>query len=92
MIDPSIDKFQTIEELIAFDLEYWLCNMYFEIIKLPRFVEFFLLMILLVMLCSFYEGAITPLFLEAFLFAKENARFTPFCPLFPCVLWYADIT
>jgi len=35
-MDPSIDNFQTIEKLMATDLEHWLCNFYFEIIKLPR--------------------------------------------------------
>ena len=35
-MDPGIDKFEVIEKLIAKDLENWLCNLYFEIIKLPR--------------------------------------------------------
>jgi len=38
VIDQSITMFQTMEEMIAHDLEYWLCNMYFEIIKLPRYL------------------------------------------------------
>ena len=39
-MDPGIDNFQTIEKLMATDLEHWLCNFYFEIIKLPRWVFF----------------------------------------------------
>ena len=37
-MDPGIDNFQTIEKLMATDLEHWLCNFYFEIIKLPRYL------------------------------------------------------
>lgn len=37
-MDPGIDNFQTIEKLMATDLEHWLCNFYFEIIKLPRYM------------------------------------------------------
>lgn len=36
-IDPGIDKFEVIEKLMAEDLENWLCNFYFEMIKLPRY-------------------------------------------------------
>lgn len=35
-MDPHIDKHEKIEELMADDLENWLCNLYFEIVKLPR--------------------------------------------------------
>jgi len=35
-MDPTIDKHEKIEELMADDLENWLCNLYFEIVKLPR--------------------------------------------------------
>ena len=35
-MDPHIDKHEKIEELMAEDLENWLCNLYFEIVKLPR--------------------------------------------------------
>ncbi|EDO30431.1 predicted protein, partial [Nematostella vectensis] len=37
-MDPSIDKHERIEELLAQDLENWLCNMYFEVVKLPRYM------------------------------------------------------
>ncbi|XP_057308593.1 uncharacterized protein LOC130646936 [Hydractinia symbiolongicarpus] len=37
-MDPGIDKFEIIEKLMAEDLENWLCNFYFEIIKLPRYM------------------------------------------------------
>ena len=37
-IDPSIDKHEKLEELMACDLENWLCNLYFEVIKLPRYL------------------------------------------------------
>ena len=36
-MDPDIDKHEKIEELIASDLDHWMCNLYFEVIKLPRF-------------------------------------------------------
>ena len=51
-IDPSIDKFQTVEELIAFDLEHWLCNLYFEINKLPRLI--FIILFLKFVLFNFF--------------------------------------
>ena len=35
-MDPTIDNHEKIEELMAEDLENWLCNLYFEIVKLPR--------------------------------------------------------
>lgn len=35
-MDPHIDKHEKIEELMAEDLENWLCNLYFDIVKLPR--------------------------------------------------------
>ena len=35
-MDPVITKHDTIEELISEDMDHWLCNMYFEIVKLPR--------------------------------------------------------
>lgn len=37
-MDPHIDKHEKIEELMAEDLENWLCNLYFEIVKLPRYM------------------------------------------------------
>ncbi|KAM6458351.1 uncharacterized protein PHA67_015976 [Liasis olivaceus] len=33
--DSRIDRFQKIEKLISSDLDHWLCNLYFQIIKLP---------------------------------------------------------
>lgn len=36
--DPAIDKFEMTEKLMAHDLENWLCNLYFEIVKLPRYM------------------------------------------------------
>jgi len=35
-IDVLIDKHSKIEELMAKDLENWLGNLYFEVIRLPR--------------------------------------------------------
>ena len=35
-MDSSIDKFGTVEKLIASDIDHWLCNLYFEIVKLPK--------------------------------------------------------
>jgi hypothetical protein len=37
-IDPSIDKHEKLEELMARDLENWLCNLYFQVLKLPRYL------------------------------------------------------
>ncbi|KAK3743337.1 hypothetical protein QZH41_013912, partial [Actinostola sp. cb2023] len=37
-MDPGIDKHEKIEELMAEDLENWLCNLYFEIVRLPRYM------------------------------------------------------
>ncbi|KAJ8321997.1 hypothetical protein KUTeg_000468 [Tegillarca granosa] len=36
-IDTNLTKHEKIEELISSDLDHWLCNMYFEIVKLPRY-------------------------------------------------------
>ncbi|XP_035825164.1 uncharacterized protein LOC101851493 [Aplysia californica] len=36
-MDSDIDKHEKIEELIASDLDHWMCNLYFEIIRLPRY-------------------------------------------------------
>ena len=35
-MDPYITKHEMIERLISEDMDHWLCNMYFEIVKLPR--------------------------------------------------------
>lgn len=37
-MDPILDKHEKFEELMASDMDHWLCNMYFEIVKLPRYV------------------------------------------------------
>ena len=37
-MDPGVDKFEVVEKLMAHDLENWLCNVYFEIVKLPRYM------------------------------------------------------
>ncbi|XP_052761377.1 uncharacterized protein LOC128204074 isoform X2 [Mya arenaria] len=37
-MDPQIEKHETIEKLIASDLDHWLCNLYLEIVKLPRYL------------------------------------------------------
>ncbi|MGH0131649.1 UNVERIFIED_CONTAM: hypothetical protein FKN15_056731 [Acipenser sinensis] len=34
--DPRIDQFRKIEELISYDLDNWLCTIYFQVIKLPQ--------------------------------------------------------
>ncbi|PIK53786.1 hypothetical protein BSL78_09280 [Apostichopus japonicus] len=36
--DPRIEKHEVTEKLMASDLDHWMSNMYFEIIKLPRFI------------------------------------------------------
>ena len=37
-MDELIDKHEKIEALMASDLDHWLCNCYFEVVKLPRSV------------------------------------------------------
>jgi len=37
-MDSSISKFTTIEKLITSDIDHWLCNLYFEIVKLPKYL------------------------------------------------------
>ncbi|MBN3321004.1 OFCC1 protein, partial [Atractosteus spatula] len=34
--DPAIDQFRKIEDLMSSDLDNWLCNLYFQVKKLPR--------------------------------------------------------
>uniref|UniRef100_A0A8C0U0V1 Uncharacterized LOC111923933 n=1 Tax=Cyanistes caeruleus TaxID=156563 RepID=A0A8C0U0V1_CYACU len=34
--DSKIDRFKKIENFISQDLDHWLCNLYFQIIKLPQ--------------------------------------------------------
>ncbi|XP_064016947.1 uncharacterized protein LOC135184794 isoform X3 [Pogoniulus pusillus] len=34
--DSRVDRFQKIENFISQDLDHWLCNLYFQIIKLPQ--------------------------------------------------------
>ncbi|KAK7091940.1 uncharacterized protein [Littorina saxatilis] len=36
-MDTNIDKHEKLEELMASDLDHWLCNLYFEVVKLPRY-------------------------------------------------------
>ncbi|XP_041465232.1 uncharacterized protein LOC121415911 isoform X1 [Lytechinus variegatus] len=37
-IDTRIDRHETVEKLMASDLDHWLCNLYFEIVRLPRYL------------------------------------------------------
>ena len=37
-MDSQIDRFERIEQLIASDLDHWLANIYFEIVRLPRYL------------------------------------------------------
>ncbi|XP_051655125.1 uncharacterized protein LOC127476334 isoform X3 [Manacus candei] len=34
--DPKVDRFKKIENFISQDLDHWLCNLYFQITKLPQ--------------------------------------------------------
>ncbi|XP_041923944.1 uncharacterized protein ofcc1 isoform X2 [Alosa sapidissima] len=34
--DPNIDQFRKIESLVSTDVDNWLCNLYFQVKKLPR--------------------------------------------------------
>lgn len=38
-LDPSIDKFERIENRIGNNLDSWLCNLYFDIRHLPRYLD-----------------------------------------------------
>ena len=38
-MDPSLDKFQGIEERMSKNLDSWLCNMYFDVRHLPRYIN-----------------------------------------------------
>ena len=37
-MDPRIDRHAQLEKLLASDIDHWMCNLYFEVIKLPRYV------------------------------------------------------
>ncbi|XP_013405388.1 uncharacterized protein LOC106170172 [Lingula anatina] len=37
-MDTLIDKHEKIEELMASDVDHWLSNLYFEVVKLPRYM------------------------------------------------------
>ena len=37
-MDPDITKHEKIEWLVSSNIDHWLCNIYFEIVKLPRYV------------------------------------------------------
>ncbi|KAM8966957.1 uncharacterized protein RCH25_025618 [Pelodytes ibericus] len=37
--DSRIDRFSKIEDLIMTDIDHWLCNLYFQVIKLPQFLN-----------------------------------------------------
>ncbi|XP_022101493.1 uncharacterized protein LOC110985071 [Acanthaster planci] len=36
--DPRIDRHETVEKLMASDIDHWLSNLYFEVVKLPRYI------------------------------------------------------
>ena len=38
-VDPLITKHSKVEALLTSNLENWLSNLYFEVIKLPRYVH-----------------------------------------------------
>ncbi|XP_026983976.1 uncharacterized protein [Sagmatias obliquidens] len=37
--DQKLDNFRKIEDLICLDLDHWLCNLYFQVIKLPLHLD-----------------------------------------------------
>jgi len=39
-MDSKIDKHTKIERLMSSDLDHWMCNLYFEVIQLPKLVSF----------------------------------------------------
>lgn len=38
-VDPQVDGHGSFERLLSKDLSRWLCNFYFEIVKLPRYTD-----------------------------------------------------
>ena len=39
-MDTAIDTYQRMEELIAEDIDHWLCNLYFDVVLLPRYLHY----------------------------------------------------
>ncbi|XP_041627147.1 uncharacterized protein LOC121499941 [Vulpes lagopus] len=37
--DQTLDNFRKMEDLICLDLDHWLCNLYFQVIKLPLYLD-----------------------------------------------------
>ena len=37
-MDPQIDRFERIEQLISADLDHWMANVYFDVVRLPRYL------------------------------------------------------
>ncbi|XP_036724518.1 orofacial cleft 1 candidate gene 1 protein, partial [Balaenoptera musculus] len=37
--DQKLDNFRKIEDLICLDLDHWLCNLYFQVVKLPLHLD-----------------------------------------------------
>ena len=37
-MDHHVEKHEKLELVTAFDFDHWMCNLYFEIVKLPRFL------------------------------------------------------
>uniref|UniRef100_A0A8C0R0F0 Orofacial cleft 1 candidate gene 1 protein n=1 Tax=Canis lupus dingo TaxID=286419 RepID=A0A8C0R0F0_CANLU len=37
--DQTLDNFKKMEDLICLDLDHWLCNLYFQVIKLPLYLD-----------------------------------------------------
>jgi hypothetical protein len=38
-MDPTVDKFERFEQIISSNLDSWLCNMYFDVRHLPRYLN-----------------------------------------------------
>ena len=37
-MDSQIDRHERIEQLISSDLDHWMANIYFDIVRLPRYL------------------------------------------------------
>ena len=37
-MDHRVEKHKKIDFVITFDLDRWMCNLYFEIVQIPRFL------------------------------------------------------
>jgi hypothetical protein len=39
LVDKRLSKYEHIEQIVSSDLDQWLCNLYFDVRHLPRFMD-----------------------------------------------------